>query len=140
VTSFAYARQGPDILGCQVVVLLNDLLRRVAGSKEVDHQLDADARALDHGLPHEHVRVCDCNAHAERFVRSIMEEFLDRLVPLGEQHFRRALAEFVADYHRERHHQELANALIDAEDRQHGGRVRRRERPGGLLNYYDEAA
>ena len=85
-------------------------------------------------------RAPNCNAHAERFVRSIKEECLNRVIPLGEGHFRRTLAEFVAHYHRERNHQGLGNELIDAEDHQHGGRIRRRERLGGLLNYYYEAA
>src|SRR5687767_7155669 len=40
----------------------------------------------------------NCNAHAERFVRSIKEECLDRLVPLGEWHLRRAIREFVDHY------------------------------------------
>jgi transposase InsO family protein len=56
-------------------------------------------------------RAPNCNAHAERFVRSIREECLDRLIPLGERHFRRTLAEF--HYHRERNHQGLSNELID---------------------------
>jgi hypothetical protein len=43
-------------------------------------------------------------------------------------------------YHRERNHQGLANELIDAELHQRGRRVRRRQRLGGLLNYYYEAA
>jgi len=34
-------------------------------------------------------RVRDVNAYAERLVRSIKEECLDRLIPLGERHFRR---------------------------------------------------
>jgi hypothetical protein len=34
----------------------------------------------------------NCNAHAERFVRSIREEYLDRVIPLGE-HLRRTLAD-----------------------------------------------
>ena len=85
-------------------------------------------------------RAPNCNAHAERFVRSIKEECLDRLIPVGERHFRGALGEFVVHYHRERNHQGLANQRIDAEDHQHGGRVRRRQRLGGLLNYYHEAA
>jgi len=81
-------------------------------------------------------RAPNCNAHAERFVRSIKEECLNRLIPLGERHVRRAVAEFVAHYHTERNHQGLANELIEAECHQDGGRVRRRERLGGLLNYY----
>ena len=58
-------------------------------------------------------RAPNCNAHAERFVRSIKEECLNRVIPLGEGHFRRTLAEFVAHYHRERNHQGLGNELID---------------------------
>jgi transposase InsO family protein len=34
------------------------------------------------------------NAYAERFVRSIKEECLDRIIPIGERHFRRAVMEF----------------------------------------------
>ncbi len=83
----------------------------------------------------------NCNAHAERFVRSIREECLNRVIPLGERHFRRTLAEFVAHYHGERNHQGLDNELIDQPPRQRaGGRVQRRERVGGLLSYYYRAA
>src|SRR5262245_51592886 len=41
------------------------------------------------------VRGPNANAYAERFVRSIKEECLDRLIPIGEGHFRRAMAEYV---------------------------------------------
>jgi putative transposase len=83
----------------------------------------------------------NCNAHAERFVRSIKEECLDRLIPLGERHFQRALAEFVVHYHRERNHQGLGNELIDGDGCQPSrGPVRRRQRVGGVLSYYYRAA
>ena len=83
----------------------------------------------------------NCNAYAERFVRSIREECLNRVIPLGERHLRRTLAEFVAHYHGERNHQGLDNELIDRPPRQTvGGPVRRRERIGGLLSYYYCAA
>jgi hypothetical protein len=39
-------------------------------------------------------RAPNANAYAERFVRSIEDEFLDRIIPVGEHHFRRAVAEF----------------------------------------------
>jgi transposase InsO family protein len=87
------------------------------------------------------VRAPNANAYAERFVRSIKEECLDRMVPLGERHFRRAVAEFVDHYHRERNHQGLENALITAPSALgSAGRVLRRPRLGGLLNYYARAA
>ncbi len=47
----------------------------------------------------------DCNAHAERFVRSIKTECLERVVPLGERHLRYLVRECVAHYHGERNHQ-----------------------------------
>ena len=40
--------------------------------------------------------------YAERFVRSIKDECLDRVILLGERHLRLAIAEFVAHYHGER--------------------------------------
>ena len=86
-------------------------------------------------------RAPNANAYAERFVRSIKEECLDRLIPFGERHHRRAVAEFVAHYHRERNHQGLDNELIERPPAQRRvGRVRRHPRLGGLLNYYARAA
>ena len=83
----------------------------------------------------------NCNAYAERFVRSIKEECLDRIVPLGEWHLRRALTEYVAHYHRERNHQGLGNALIDHPPIQRTpGPVHRRERIGGILSHYYRSA
>ena len=83
----------------------------------------------------------NANAFAERFVRSIKEECLDRMIPLGERHFRRAIAEFVAHDHHERKHQGLENQLIERPAFERGeGRIRRRPRLGGLLNYYQRAA
>jgi transposase InsO family protein len=86
-------------------------------------------------------RAPNANAYAERFVRSIKEECLDRMIPVGERHFRRAIAECVAHYHCERNHQGLDNELISGmparDTRSH---VSRRSRLGGLLNYYERAA
>jgi transposase InsO family protein len=82
----------------------------------------------------------NANAHAERFVRSIKEECLGRVIPLGERHFRRTVSEFVAHYHRERNHQGLGNQLIECVVTHKVGTIRRRQRLGGLLNYYERAA
>jgi hypothetical protein len=63
---------------------------------------------------------------AERFVRSIKEDCLDRIVPLGERHLCRTLTEFAAHYHGERNHQGLGNDLIDGPQPQRAsGRVNR---------------
>jgi len=86
-------------------------------------------------------RAPNANAYAERFVRSIKAECLDRLIPLGERHFRRAITEYVAHYHWERNHQGIENELIErAPATDAAGRIRRRPRLGGLLNYYERAA
>ena len=37
----------------------------------------------------------DLNAYAERFVRSIREECLSRVIPLGERHLRWVIGEYV---------------------------------------------
>jgi putative transposase len=82
-------------------------------------------------------RAPNANAYAERFVRSIKEECLYRVIPFGERHLRRTIAEYVEHYHRERNHQGLANELIEkASAVENVGRLRRRARLGGLLNYY----
>ena len=82
------------------------------------------------------------NAYAERFVRSIKESCLERLVLFGENSLRTAVREFVAHYLRERHHQGLGNRLVIPEISEMGnkGAIRCRERLGGMLNYYHRAA
>ena len=60
------------------------------------------------------------------------------MILFGEGAVRKATAEFIAHYHTERNHQGLENALI-CPDPGHAvieGEVQRRERLGGLLNYY----
>jgi putative transposase len=87
------------------------------------------------------VRAPNANAYAERFVRSIKEECLDRLIPIGERHFRRAVAEYVGHYHGERNHQGLDNRLISGPPVINmTSRVRRRSRLAGLLNFYERVA
>ena len=78
------------------------------------------------------------NAYAERFVRTIKESCLERMILFGEGSVRKATAEFMAQYHSARNHQGLDNALICPEPDNTGrkGEVHRRERLGGLLNYY----
>jgi putative transposase len=82
------------------------------------------------------------NAYAERFVRSVRDECLSKVIPLGGKHLRELLREYGAHYHGERNHQGIDNALIDPsnDNSTMTGRVIRRKRIGGMLNFYHRAA
>jgi len=82
------------------------------------------------------------NAFAERWVRSVKEECLSKLVLFGEGSLHRALNEFIAHFHSERNHQGKGNVLLfPCPTRTTTGRkVHCRERLGGLLRYYSCAA
>ncbi len=60
------------------------------------------------------------------------------MILLGEPHLRKAVHEYVSHYHSERNHQGLDNRLIESlqENTLTQGPVLRRERLGGMLNYY----
>jgi transposase InsO family protein len=81
-------------------------------------------------------------AYAERFVRSIKEECLEKLIFVGQASLRRAIDEFTKHYHEERNHQGLGNRLIrpQAERAANDDPVHRRPRLGGMLNFYHRAA
>jgi transposase InsO family protein len=82
------------------------------------------------------------NGYAERWVRSVKEECLAKLVLFGERSLRRALSEYVEHYHAERNHQGKANVLLfpRVTETRRGGTVQCRERLGGLLRYYHQEA
>ena len=77
----------------------------------------------------------------ERFLRSIKEECLNRMVLLGRNALERALREYRLHYLRERNHQGLGNRLLeDFPQDADGPSVECRERLGGLLRYYYRGA
>ena len=82
------------------------------------------------------------NAHAERFVRTIKESCLDRIILVGQRSLRRAVSEFIEHYHHERNHQGLGNRLIVpiAARTISAGPILSRERLAGLLKYYHRPA
>jgi putative transposase len=83
------------------------------------------------------------NAHAERWVKSVKEECLSRLVLFGERSLRRPLQAYLAHYHAERNHQGRGNVLLFppvTETPAGEGPVQCRERLGGLLRYYHREA
>jgi len=78
------------------------------------------------------------NAYAERFVRTIKEGCLERMIFFGEDSLRRVIREFVEHYHVERNHQGIGNRLILPlkTPAKTTGTIQSRERLGGMLNYY----
>jgi transposase InsO family protein len=81
------------------------------------------------------------NTYAERYVRSIKEECLSKVVPIGERHLRHAIEEFTSHYHLTHNHQGLGNRLIDGTaEPEPVLDIECRERLGGLLRSYHRAA
>jgi putative transposase len=83
------------------------------------------------------------NAYAERWVRSVKEECLARMILCGEASLRHALTHYVEHLHHERNHQGQGNVLLFptvSQDTVRQGPVPCRERLGGLLQYYEREA
>lgn len=87
----------------------------------------------------------DLNAFAERWVRSVKEECLSKLILFGEASLRHALKDYVAHHHHEMNHQGKDNLLLFPEPaiaQTNGleGPIQCRERLGGLLRFYHREA
>ena len=78
------------------------------------------------------------NAYAERFVRSIKHECLDRIIPIGEKHLWRAVDAYVQHYNHDRPHQGVENVVLDPsfEPAKPDGKVICDEQLGGLIRSY----
>jgi transposase InsO family protein len=80
----------------------------------------------------------NCNAFAERFVKSIKYECLNKMIFFGVGSLERAVSYYLDHYHQERNHQGLENRIISPEPNllNNDGDVCCRERLGGLLRFY----
>ena len=84
------------------------------------------------------------NAFAERWVCSIRQECLSKLILFGEASLRRALQEYIEHHHFERNHQGKGNLLLFPSPvvplslKSTTGRCR--DRLGGLLKFYSRVA
>ena len=78
------------------------------------------------------------NAFAERWVRSVKSECLNRVRCIGIGGLERALREFLVHYHTGRNHQGIGNVLIAPEKLVADPEVpiQYRGRLGGVLKYY----
>ncbi len=86
------------------------------------------------------------NAYAERWVRTVRRECLDRMLIYNARHLLAVLGEFVTHYNEHRPHQRLDQRSPDAVDTSPdltdfaSVRVRRRKILNGLISEYSEAA
>ncbi len=87
-------------------------------------------------------RSLNLNAYAERFVRSIKDECLNRMIFFGERSLRKATGEYAAHYHRERNHQGIDNRLIEPSvcAESPSSVIECAQRFGGMLRFYHRAA
>ncbi|GAB4453092.1 MAG: hypothetical protein Kow00120_23080 [Anaerolineae bacterium] len=88
------------------------------------------------------VRAPNANAYAARWVRSVREECLDKLLIFNEAHLRRVLRAYVAYYNSARPHQGIAQQIpIPRVISNNTGAVRCQKVLGGIIHdYYREAA
>jgi transposase InsO family protein len=78
------------------------------------------------------------NAFAERWVKSVKVEVLDKQVLFGKKALQYTLNEYVSHFHQERNHQGLNNTIPfpASELGNVSVKIKTRERLGGLLKYY----
>jgi putative transposase len=80
------------------------------------------------------------NAFAERWIRSVKQECLSKLILFGERALQRALSDFIEHFHSERNHQGKGNVLLFPASNDlrsnRSARIQCRQRVGGLLKYY----
>jgi putative transposase len=92
---------------------------------------------------HTPIRAPQANAYAERFVRTVRAECLDRLLIIGRRHLEHVLRVYTAHYNRERTHCGLALLTPDPTNTAPpptSGEIQHRARLGGLIHEYQHAA
>jgi transposase InsO family protein len=87
------------------------------------------------------IRAPNANAFAERWIRSVREECLDKILILSEGHLERVLKEYMVYYNRARPHQGLQQQCPVVQLGSRHGAICRREVLGGIIHdYYRRAA
>ena len=80
------------------------------------------------------------NAYCERWIRSVKNELLSKMILFGESSLRHCLEHYASHFHAERNHQGKGNVILfpAPEDRigERAGDIQTRERLGGLLKFY----
>ena len=83
------------------------------------------------------------NAYAERWVRSVKEEVLSKLILFGERALWHAVNHYTSHFHEERPHQGIGNVIpfpMNQPPNDREGIIQCHERLGGLLKSYEPRA
>jgi hypothetical protein len=87
------------------------------------------------------VRAPNANAYAERWVRSVREECLDKLLILNEAHLRRVMRDYIDYYNNARPHQGIGQQTpVPQPERKQAGAIHYRSVLGIINDYYYDAA
>ena len=78
--------------------------------------------------------------YAERFVRTIKSECLEKMLILGESHLRHIISTYCDYYHHRRPHQGLDNNMIEPLPQDEYGKIVLEKQLGGLLKSYRRVA
>ena len=78
--------------------------------------------------------------YAERFVRTIKSECLDKILIFGEAHLRYCIEQYCLYYHHRRPHQGLDNNMIEPLPQVKDGKIVLEQQIGGLLKSYRRVA
>ena len=82
-------------------------------------------------------RAPNANAFAERFVRTVRQEILDKVLVINQAHLRRVLVEFLEYYNRRRPHQGIdQQSPIERPEPLTEGLIQKRRVLGGIINDY----
>ena len=84
----------------------------------------------------------NANAFAERWIRSVREECLDKVLIINQAHLRRVMREYIAFFNTARPHQGIDLQIpVPPASRAASGPVRCRNVLGGIIHdYYRDAA
>ena len=77
-----------------------------------------------------------CNAFAERFVKTIKFECLNKLILLGRRHLEVSIERYTRFYNELRNHQGVGNELLTAREFAEDGPIECQSELGGMLNFY----
>jgi putative transposase len=105
---------------------------------------DAVFAAIDIQIVKTPVRAPRANAIAERFVRTVRRELLDRILIIDQRHASHVLQEFERHYNDHRPHRTLGQAA-PSRPLPHGApteirKIQRHDRVGGILHEYQHVA